>query len=122
LPQYSSTPNSAGNVEEALNEVLAIVEHLNRTIFVTDHMITAKQIMWDRNQSDEDRAYSRRYVAWAEPTVRPTIESVWNSYDFSELLESYPEEFRDDLRQLRSMLLELEEEDKWWQAAYDERF
>jgi hypothetical protein len=87
-----------------------------------DRMITAKQIMWDGNYSDEDRAYNRSYAEWAEATVRPTIESLWNSEDYRQLLEAYPEVFHDGLNHLRLRVLQLEEEDKWWQDAYDERF
>jgi hypothetical protein len=78
--------------------------------------------MWDRNQSDDDRAYSQEYVAWAESKVRPTIESVRDACDFVDFLQTVPEPAREGLICLRSKLLELEEEGKWWQDAYDERF
>jgi hypothetical protein len=38
------------------------------------------------------------------------------------LLKAYPEDFCDEMSQLRPMLRELEKVDKWWQTAYDERF
>jgi hypothetical protein len=50
------------------------------------------------------------------------MESVRNAKDYKQLLEGYPEVFHDGLNVLRWRLLELEEEDKYWQDAYDERF
>jgi hypothetical protein len=116
----NSNPNS--NLNDLLDEIEALFEHLERTIAVTDHMITAKQIMWDRNYSDDDRVRNHEYAQWAEATVRPTMESVRNAKDYRQLLEAYPEVFHEYLNDLRCRLLELEEEDKYWQDAYDERF